>query len=167
MAPSAIGPGVVIRVASAADQPAIRRIVRDANINPFSLDWRRFLVAERDGRIIGVGQVKPHGDGSRELASIAVLPDWRGRGIASAVIQALLARESGPLYLTCRSPLESFYLRFGFQRIERDEMSPYFRRISWVANPPRFVARLFGQSEIWILIMKRYATPVSASPGAQ
>jgi N-acetylglutamate synthase-like GNAT family acetyltransferase len=167
MAPSAIGPGVVIHVASAADQPVIRRIVRDANINPFSLDWRRFLVAERDGRIIGVGQVKPHGDGSRELASIAVIPDWRGRGIASAVIQALLARESGPLYLTCRSLLESFYVRFGFQRIERDEMSPYFRRISWVANPPRFVARLFGQSEIWILIMKRYATPVSASPGAQ
>jgi ribosomal protein S18 acetylase RimI-like enzyme len=74
--------------------------------------------------------VKTHGDGSRELASIAVLPAWRGRGVASAVIEALMARESGPLYLTCRDTMTGFYERFGFREIGVGEMTPYFRRLS-------------------------------------
>jgi N-acetylglutamate synthase-like GNAT family acetyltransferase len=162
-------PDVRIRPATEADQAEITRIVRSSNINPFSLAWPRFLVAAEQGRIVGVGQVKQHGDGSRELASIAVVPDRRGKGIASAVINALLAREPGTLYLTCRSPMETFYNRFGFRRVGREEMSPYFRRIAWLANPPRFVTRLFG--DVGGLIMKRAASPdpspTSTSPAAQ
>ena len=44
-----------------------------AGLNPFSLGWPRFLVAEDGGRVVGVAQIKPHGDGSRELASLAVV----------------------------------------------------------------------------------------------
>src|SRR5215831_11160133 len=120
-----------IRPATQADQAEITGIVRSSNINPFSLRWPRFLVAEEQGRIVGVGQVKQHGDGSRELASIAVIPEYRGKGIATALINALLAREPDVLYLTCRRPMEPFYNRFGFVAVGRDEMSPYFRRIAW------------------------------------
>src|SRR6266540_3252707 len=90
---------VIIRPAVAADQSAIKMIVRAARINPTGLDWPRFLVAEESGGLIGVGQVKPHRDGSREVASIAVVPEWQGRGVGAAIVRGLVARENGVLHL--------------------------------------------------------------------
>jgi hypothetical protein len=49
-----------IRPTRAKERWTIRRIVWCARINPFDLDWRRFLVAEENGNIVGVGQVKLH-----------------------------------------------------------------------------------------------------------
>ncbi|HZQ09675.1 MAG TPA: GNAT family N-acetyltransferase, partial [Anaerolineae bacterium] len=98
-------------------------------INPFDLDWQRFLVAEENGKIVGVGQVKPHPDGSRELASIAVIPSCQGQGIGSNLVRALLARGHDTLFLTCRAPLEAYYARFGFRRATDQELPPHFRRI--------------------------------------
>jgi N-acetylglutamate synthase-like GNAT family acetyltransferase len=123
-----------IRPATATDQKTIERLIHDAGINPMSLDWHRFIIAEDDGAVVGVGQIKPHGDGSRELASIAVIPSRRGQGVGSAIIRTLLAQEPGTLYLTCREQLEAYYSRFGFHRVARNEMPPYFRRIIRVVN---------------------------------
>ena len=94
-----------IRPATQIDQKTIERIIRDANINPMSLDWHRFIVAEDERQ-----------------------------GIASEIIRALLANEQGDLYLICRDELESFYARFGFYRIDPKEMTPYFRTIIRVVN---------------------------------
>lgn len=116
-----------IRPARAKERWTIRRIVWRAQINPFDLNWRRFLVAEENGKIVGVGQVKPHRDGSRELASIAVGPLHQGQGIGSDLVRALLAREHDTLFLACRAPLEAFYARFGFRRATDHELPSYFR----------------------------------------
>src|ERR1700674_4669469 len=103
-----------IRTATEADQPTIRRLIKQAKLNPMSLDWPNFVVAEEDGEIVGVGQVKAHGDGSRELASIVVVPARQGCGIGSKVIGTLLANNpGGTLHLTCRRELEGYYERFG------------------------------------------------------
>jgi N-acetylglutamate synthase-like GNAT family acetyltransferase len=118
---------VIIRPATAADASAIRTIIRAARLNPFGLDWQRFVVAEAGGRVIGTGQVKAHSDGSREMSSIAVIPARQGQGIASAIITALLARETGTLYLMCWSNLESYYVAFGFRRIEWPEFPQSLR----------------------------------------
>jgi len=75
---------VILRPARVDDRAAIRRIIYEARINPTSLDWRRFVVAEEDGQVVATGQIKPHRDGSRELASIATRPAYQQRGIASA-----------------------------------------------------------------------------------
>jgi GNAT superfamily N-acetyltransferase len=155
---------VRIRVATAADQAEITRIGRSSPITPFGLRWRRFLVAEdheNQGRIVGMGQVKRHGDGSRELASIAVIKGYRHKGVASAIINALLAREAGALYLVCRDSLETFYNRFGFVTVGREELSPYFRRLARIANPPRFLRRLWGMGDTRVLFMKRVASPAA------
>ena len=117
-----------------------------------SLDWHRFLIAEDDGVTVGIGQIKLHGDGSRELASLAVIPVRQGQGVGRALIYALLAQITGVVYLTCRKPLEGYYARYGFRRIERDEMTPYFRRIMRLAGI--FLALAPGQGPI---VMKRDA----------
>jgi N-acetylglutamate synthase-like GNAT family acetyltransferase len=116
-----------------------------------SLNWPNFVVAEEGGAIVGIAQVKTHGDGSRELASIAVIPARQSEGIGSAVIKTLLGRESGVVYLTCRHQLQGYYERFGFRRLEPAEFPPYFKRLIPVIN---VVGRLF---RVQILVMRRDA----------
>ena len=119
-----------IRPAIREDEPAIHSLVRSTLINPFGIHWSRFLIAvDKEDRLVGCGQVKVHRDGSRELASIAVDPAWRRKGVASAVIERLVASHAPPLYLTCRPELESFYERFEFRAIREADMPPYFRRV--------------------------------------
>jgi hypothetical protein len=48
------------------------------------------------------------------------------------VIEHLLAHHPPPLYLTCRTPLEVLYAKFGFTPLAQDQMPPYFRRVSKV-----------------------------------
>jgi N-acetylglutamate synthase-like GNAT family acetyltransferase len=122
----------VVRPAKRQDFPEIRNLIHEVHINPTGLDWRRFLVVvSPDNTVLVCGQIKPHFDGSRELASIAVKEHVRGQGIARAVIQELLAREfTRPLYLMCRARLEPLYIKFGFRAIDQDEMPVYFQRIS-------------------------------------
>jgi N-acetylglutamate synthase-like GNAT family acetyltransferase len=129
-------PEVSYRGALAREAGAIRRLVLRTGINPRDLDWHRFLVAiDGEGRVIGCGQVKPHGDGSRELASIAVRPRWRMRGVASEVIRRLMAQSGPPLWLMCRPNLAGFYDRFGFVRVRDPERMPrYFRRVYRLAT---------------------------------
>jgi N-acetylglutamate synthase-like GNAT family acetyltransferase len=99
------------------------------------LDWRRFVVAvDGSGRMLGCGQLKPHGTDVIELASIAVEAEFRNQGIARTIIEHLVDRAPRPLYLTCRSRLGPFYEKWGFRSIERDEMPPYFRRLSRLAG---------------------------------
>ena len=140
---------MTIRAATEADQPTIRRLIKEANLNRMSLRWPNFVVAEEDGAVVGIGQVKAHGDGSRELASLAVVPPRQGQGIGSMLIKELLARERGVVHLTCRSQLQHYYERFGFRRLEPAEFPPYFRRMIPIIN---LVARFLGTQ---ILVMKR------------
>lgn len=121
-----------LQPATSAQQAEIKTLVRAAQINPMGLDWRRFVVAvDGNGRVIASGQLKSHNDGSWELASIVVVPDWRGQGVARAVIEHLLTDSPRPLWLTCMSGLVPFYGRFGFHEVTAlPEMPPYFRRVS-------------------------------------
>jgi N-acetylglutamate synthase-like GNAT family acetyltransferase len=75
-----------LRSATAGDFPGIRRLIGRVQINPTGLDWRRFVLAvDASGSMLGCGQLKPHGDAILELASIAVEPPYRHRGVARAM----------------------------------------------------------------------------------
>jgi len=119
-------------------------------MNRMGLRWPTFVIAEVDGAVVGIGQVKTHGGGVSELASIAVVPGRQDEGIGSAIIKALLAREpDGVLYLTCRSTLQSYYERFDFRVIEQREYPGYYRRLLPLVN---LIAGRFG---LRILLMRR------------
>lgn len=126
---------VTFRSATADDAAAIKSLIRLVRINPMDLDWRRFLLASSaDGELAACIQAKPHADGTLELASLAVRPAWRGRGLARRLVEGLLSQSPRPIYLTCRSGLESFYQKFGFRTLAADELTPYFRRLQKLAN---------------------------------
>jgi len=141
-----------LRPATADDQARIRELIQEGNINPFGLDWERFTVAESsEGAVIGCGQIKPHRDGSQELASLAVTAAWRGQGVARAIIEHYIQGHEGDLYLMCASGVGPLYEKFGFEVIEEpDQMPRYFSRMSKIVEAvPRLLKR--GRT---LLIMK-------------
>jgi len=125
-----------LRPATQADFPAIRSLIHEVGINPMALDWQRFTIAvDTNDRLVGCGQIKLHGDGSRELASIAVLPEWRKQGVARAIIIHLLEAQPRPLYLTCRGGLGPLYEKFSFKdATDAVDLPPYFRRLARLAR---------------------------------
>ena len=123
-----------LRPAKESESAQIKALIHLVGINPMGLDWKRFIVAvnERD-EIIGCGQLKPHGKEILEMASIAVVPEHRGKGIARAVIEHLLKDSPRPVYLTCISSIGPLYEKFGFRAMPYDEMPRYFQRLSKLA----------------------------------
>ncbi len=139
---------ITYRPAQASDEAAIKALIRAVNINPMGLKWHRFMVAvavAENGRLIGCGQIKPHRDGSRELASIAVQKEWRRQGVAGHIIQQLLADEPPPVWLTCMNKLVPFYEQFGFVEVANGQpIPPYFRLVRSLFRPIQWVSRLPG-----------------------
>lgn len=124
-----------LRPATENDSALIKDLIHRVGINPMDLDWHRFVIAvDGSGKMLGCGQLKPHGRNVIELASIAVEPPYQHQGIARAIIEHLIARGPRPLYLTCRSRLGSFYEKWGFRPLGPDDMPPYFRRLSRLAR---------------------------------
>lgn len=135
-----------IRPAESSDHLEIRSLIRRVRINPLNLHWENFLVAvDTNNRVIGCGQIKTHRDGTNELTSIAVESEWRNRGIGSEIVQRLIERTDGPLWLVCRSEMGRYYEKFGF-RIIRDlnQLPRAYRRIRSMA---RLVSRVFPSAE--------------------
>jgi N-acetylglutamate synthase-like GNAT family acetyltransferase len=147
-------PCIVYRPAQASDEVAIKALIRAVNINPMGLKWPRFLVAvDENGHLIGCGQVKPHRDGSRELASIAVQKAWQRQGIAGGIIKHLLADEPPPVWLTCMDKLVPFYEQFGFVEVKVGDgrsLPLYFRFIRTIFKPVQKLSRIPGYLAIMV-----------------
>jgi amino-acid N-acetyltransferase len=106
---------VAIRRATAADQAPITALVRGARLNTRGLDWPGFAVATDDaGALVGVAQVRPHPDGSRELSSMVVAPAVRGHGVATRLVDRLLADEAGIVHAVVDRPYAAHFARWGF-----------------------------------------------------
>jgi amino-acid N-acetyltransferase len=91
-----------------------------------------FVVREDDGRVVAVAGLEVHGaDGL--LRGVAVDPDYRGQGLASALVEAVLARatllELREVYLLTTSARD-YFARLGFGERPRDAAPPSIRA-SW------------------------------------
>jgi N-acetylglutamate synthase-like GNAT family acetyltransferase len=140
-----------VRPALEAESIQIKNLINLVGINPTGLDWNRFLVAvNENGQVIACGQIKPHGGDIRELASIAVDPEYRGQGIARAVIEALLRESPKPLYLMCISHNGPMYEKFGFQKVADKAAPRYFARIQKLFK----ISDVFRRSGAELLVMK-------------
>jgi N-acetylglutamate synthase-like GNAT family acetyltransferase len=119
---------IIIRPAVQSDQPTIETFIRQAKINPRNLHWEHFLIAEEDGQIVGIRQVKVHAQGTREVASGFVLPGHRRRGISAQLMNEILAREKGTLYLMTAKRRKKYYELFGFRDVKLAELPSDFYR---------------------------------------
>lgn len=146
----------VVRPAVERDAGAIRDLIREARLNPRDLDWRRFLVADEHGIVVACAQVRVHGRGSRELASVAVVPSHRGRGLGRAIAEAAIAREPvRPLYLYTESRTEAFWQGLGFSPIEGADVPPDLRTALRIGRLATAVYALLVRRRMRIVAMRR------------
>jgi N-acetylglutamate synthase-like GNAT family acetyltransferase len=144
---------IKLRKAQKADEKIIRKIIHEANINPLALHWQHFILAvDENDRVVGTGQIKTHYDGTRELASIAVIPAFQGKGIASSIIERLMAENPPPLFLTCRASLGLFYCKFGFAPLAQSDLAGYFARLLRIGN----LFRKIGLTHDGMLVMGKF-----------
>ena len=140
-----------LRSARETDSKPIKELIHLVGINPTGLDWKRFVVAvNAQDQVIACGQLKPHGEAILELASLAVWPEFQGRGLGRLIIEELLKKSPRPLYLMCMSKNGGLYEKFGFRILEYKDMPRYFQRISKLAG----FADAFMRSGESLLIMK-------------
>ena len=107
---------------------------------------KNVIVAYDDGRPVGCGAFRPFADDAVEIKRMYVIPEYRGRGIASGVLSALEAWASELGYL--RSVLETgkrqpeaiaLYLKRGYAII------PNFGKYANIDNSVCFEKRLVSQ----------------------
>jgi amino-acid N-acetyltransferase len=85
-----------------------------------------FRVAEEAGQVIGCGYIAYLGPDLVELRSLAVHPDWQGRGVGAQIVQALvaLARERHLRQICALTLAPHFFEKLGFRIVDRWEISP-------------------------------------------
>lgn len=145
---------MLIRPATEADRSAILGLMRPRDYNRVNLRPECFLVAEEDGVVIGIGQIKRHRDGTPELASLVVAAARRGQGIGHALVRALVARHQGPLYLFCLATLESFYAAVGFQQVARRQLPLPLAFIHGLGNTVGRLPQLGGGARLQVIAMQ-------------
>ena len=116
---------VKVRSAAAADVEAILALI-DLNVPSgellprtadfVTLNADHFLVAERNGRVVGCVHLEEYAPSLAEVRSVAVSPDAEGAGVGVAVVEALerLARVRGYTTLFAVSNSGDFFRRRGY-----------------------------------------------------
>jgi len=146
---------MIIRPAVPTDQPAIVSLIRQAKINSRNLHWEHFLIAEEDGQIVGIRQVKVHKQGTREVASGFVLPEYQHRGISAQLMNEILSREKGTLYLMCAKRWKKYYEQFGFWDVKLSELPTDFHREYLIGKFMTTLISIFILRNLNIIPMKR------------
>ena len=115
-----------IRAATAKDAPAVRAMLVDSKLPLDGVpdDLAHFLVAEREGRVVGAIGMELYGDAGL-LRSAVVSPALRGTGVGEQLVHALLqqARANGTRDLVLlTTTAEKWFPRFGFERTTRADV---------------------------------------------
>lgn len=124
-------PRASMRAASADIRPATPndwdRVAQLLAASSLPLDGARehatdFVVAERDGALVGCAAVERYGDAGL-LRSVAVAASERGNGTGAALVARCMdaARASGiDTLVLLTTTADRYFPRFGFETIDRD-----------------------------------------------
>ncbi len=85
---------------------------------------QQFLVAERDGVLVGSGVVGQSDLAGSGAVAARVLPGWRRRGVGTAILRDLAGRADGMGFTVVASNVEdpgsvTFAERYGFREVDR------------------------------------------------
>ena len=72
--------------------------------------------AEEDGEVVATLRVLDEGGGTSRIGRVVTAASARGRGIADALVRAVLQEVTGPVVLDAQSHLVGWYERLGFRR---------------------------------------------------
>ncbi|HEX6749603.1 MAG TPA: arsenic resistance N-acetyltransferase ArsN2 [Longimicrobium sp.] len=116
-----------IRPAGPDDYDVVDALLRRTSLPPDGLDEQfgdAYAVAESGGRVVGAAGVEVYGDAGL-LRSVAVDPEWQGRGLGAALTRERLAwadaRGLCEVYLMTNTAA-GYFPRLGFAPVERAEV---------------------------------------------
>ena len=126
---------IAVRKAQEADIPAIhallehyadRGIVLRRSREEILTYLRNFFVAEYDGRLCGCSAIRDFGNNLLEIRSLVVDPEFQGRGIGRAMINAIVRDVNGKrrkwrIFTLTGQP--EFFAKLGFRTVAK-EMFP-------------------------------------------
>jgi len=121
------GAAVQLRTAAAADLPAILGLLTASDLPTVGVAdaLPGFIVAEHDGRIVGVVGLETCCRRYALLRSTAVAPELRKHGIGRRLVERAIADAEAngfsALYLLTTSA-ESYFPSFGFARVPRESV---------------------------------------------
>ncbi len=118
-----------VRKAGTADFPQIVQLAKTLGLDYPGMEKDGFWLAEEEGRTAGIVGLKKHPD-CLELCALGVEADRRGKGVAKALVEALMAEAPGPVHLATVIP--AFFEARGFERtpdVPRSFIEK--RRTSW------------------------------------
>ena len=117
---------VQFRPAAPTDLTAVEDLLKrsDLPLDGVRESLRSFVVAERDGKVVGVAGLEQCGDYGL-LRSAAVDEEWRGRGLGRALVERVIlhAESTGlrALYLLTTTA-KKYFPTFGFHETTRDSV---------------------------------------------
>ena len=126
---------VVVRRARTPDVRAIRSLVEPMTssrriVTKDAVTYyeavHEFRVIEVDGVVVGCGALHVMWEDLAEVRTVAVRPEFKGRGLGSAVLRELLqdARDLGVQRVFCLTFETAFFGRHGFRPIDGQAVEP-------------------------------------------
>lgn len=94
---------VDLRRARPGDADAARALLDEADVEA-AFEADEFLVADGPDGLLGCVRLKPLPHGGHELASLAVAPDARGRGLGGRLVEEVLDHADGPVHALALAP---------------------------------------------------------------
>lgn len=124
---------VVLRKPTVRDVPEMARIINtyasQGKMLPRSHhrlygDLRSFTVATVEGRVVGCGGLHVTWEDLAEVRSLAVEPEWVGRGVGRRLVERLLeeARALGVPRVFALTYQQAFFARLGFSVVQRETL---------------------------------------------
>lgn len=107
-------------IAALVEPLAEKRVLIAKDLIDYFEDIQEFVVAIDDGRVIGCGALHVLWDDIAEIRTLAVAPEYQGRGLGRDLYLALESRayELGLTRLFCLTFEKSFFTGLGFTEIE-------------------------------------------------
>lgn len=124
-----------VRKALPEDIPPAIELARTLGLDYPDMGTDALWVADDGERLIGLVALKKHDD-CLELCALGVHPDRRGRGVAKALVEALMAGTPGDVHLATVIP--GFFEASGFLRARDIPATfPAKRETFWCAGCPQ------------------------------
>ncbi len=124
---------VILRKSTVKDVPTIARIINgyagQGQMLPRSHHkiyqcLRDFIVAEVQGVVVGCGALHVVWEDLAEVRSLAIVSDWRGKGLGQRMVNYLLAeaQELGLTHVFALTYQQGFFERMGFHVVPHESL---------------------------------------------
>ncbi|WP_457625522.1 N-acetyltransferase [Persephonella sp.] len=102
---------------------AIEGILLPRSLNSIYENIRDFYVYEENGKIAGIGSLHIFWEDLAEIKSLAVLPEYQGKGIGKKIVKECIkeAKQLGIKKVFALTYVPDFFQKLGFKIVDKSE----------------------------------------------